>query len=676
MVKLRPLLYSCTLLGFLLCTLPVGANPEYWKNPKFEQGLRARTKDQWVETRKIAESMLAADRKDYCGLYLMAQVYFHAEGSLPRALHYIEQARHEIESSWGKTVPSHGPWRIHSQVVITQILLLQQMERYQQALDEVHLYNRNYRPPLLSMEGWPLLKLGRVEEARNKMKFALERCDPNDWDEKSAVLNSMGNIEFETGHLPEAYDCFMQMVEHYESTPAQPNFEPDPVYWGNAGESARDMLQFDQAEKLYLGATQHFSGTTYSDPWKVLGELYLAQARYPEAVQALKQMQLWRLSNTPQVAQNKWADCHLTAGIGLFSLGYDHESLQVMERLVNRPDRNSGISTKASLIEGRAQYVYALVLGNVIERVREERSWSNWRDWPALTWQIVGLEQKQALARSQAANLLSCGTGLVGLVQPYGNLSLDHPWMAPAAWTFFGSGPVNAAVDQRLKLVDKAQQANPSALALKYHFEPKREVPFLQATQVESLRAQGSLGQAEKLAKQCLDGLPPKELALRRRVLANLAAIKEIDGKTDESLRLFQQLMESDPTLLRQLHLALPIQFSASGDLAQQAAARLAYSPRFVIRAQAFKAQLQSQGSDITAVLLGPDGTVLKTIRSSVSSKNAGERPSADQVAMDFCREFHQEIFSPVVDLSQSDIYSIDGSTGATSSRQLEKLFK
>ncbi len=636
-----------------------------WGTPEFSECEKLQQDSQWAKARSTSEAMLARNRHDFGALYLLGRVHFVGEGSLPRASYYFDEARRELEKGWGKRVPTNGPWKLHAAILRNQILVRQQMEDYKGELALIKEFNKIYRPPLLSMEGWPLLKLGRIEEARRKLKLALDSCPADDWDQRSAILNSLGNVEFETEHMALAYKYFAELMNHFENATPENN---DPVYWGNAAEAARSMLLPDLAEKHWLAATRHFNAGTYGDPWKMLAELYLSQARYPEAIQALKEMQAWRLSCSPQVAQNKWADCLSTSGIVLFGLGYDEEALAIFDRLIDRPDRNSGISTKASLMTGRLYLIHSLILGNCHQRKLEERSFSDWQQWPSLSWQLFQLSRRQTLSQAQASSLIALDSGLKGFLKPYGSISLDRPWLLPATVSVFGPGPIQAAVQQRLKDLDaqKDELATPVDGA---SFDPQAERPYLLAVSSEALNAQGDYPQAEKLLNQCLEVLPPREAGLRHRVQANLIVSLEGQSKNQEALHYYQRIMESDPSLLRQLGLRLPIQWSSSGSLGDVAAGRLAGSPRFREQRSAFAAKVTSDSSGISGIVTGPDGAVLKRIRIA-----ATKDPDLDLI--DFCRSFHDQLFSPVIDLSQSDIYSIDSSPQAASAKDLEKILK
>lgn len=655
-------------IGLLLGGLAAAAlaQPAGWASDEFRQCEKLQQESQWVKARSLAEEMLAKNRRDFGALYLLGRVHFIGEGSLPRASYYFGEARKEVERVWGKrNIPGNGPWQLHAAILRNQILVRQQMEDYSGELELIKEFNKLYRPPLLSMEGWPLLKLGRIEEARSKMKLALQSCPSEDWDQRSAILNSLGNIEFETEHMAAAYQHFAELMNHFEHAPPESN---DPVYWGNAAESARSMLLPDLAEKLWLRSTKHFNAGTYGDPWKMLAELYLSQGRYPEAIQALKEMQVWRLSCSPQVAQNKWADCLSTSGIVLFGLGYDEEALAIFDRLIDRPDRNSGISTKASLMTGRLYLIHSLILANCYQRKLEERAYSDWRQWPGLSWQLLQLSRRQSLSQAQASSLIALESGLRGFLKPYGPVSLDRPWLLPATVSVFGPGPIAAAVQQRLD--DLESKKNESTTPVEdSSYDPKAEKPYLLAVSCEALNAQGAYAQAETLLNQCLELLPPREACLRHRIQANLIVSLEGQSKNQEALHYYQRIMESDPSLLRQLALRLPIQWSGNGSQAETAAGRLAGSPRFRDQRSAFVGKVTSNSGGISATISGPDGAVIKRVH-----LDASKEPDVDVV--EFCRLVHDQLFSPVMDLSQSDIYSIDSSPQSASVKDLEKILK
>ena len=619
-----------------------------FRDPRFIEACRNLDAKKFAKAREIAERMLAEDPNSYTATYIMGWIYYYGDGSIPRANNCFRLARQGLEKIWGTRPPNNGPFFIHQMIFQQEILSTIQMERYEEGLRLIEDFGKQYAG-MEAYKGWPLLKLGRVDEAREKMKLELSLA--RDSGPLSHALNTLGNLEFETDHMPQSYDYFLRICKMFEHSR-----DVDPVYWANAGETARDMLRFDEAEKLFLESSRRFHQFTYSDPWRFLSELYVSQGRLAEAITALKEMQTWRLSCSPQVAQNKWAEAMATAGIVLLSLGYDKESYDIFERLSNRPDRNSGISTTSSLMEGRNLYFYSLALRGYRQRLLEERSWSDWPTWFRLTARVWRLDRKLSLAEIRASDLIAGGTGLIDLLRPYGPRSLDRPWLAPGIWHLFGPGPVAAASRE---LIAQTPSDN------------KLQKTYLQAVLAETLTIQGrgSSKEAEELLSQILQELPSRDVALRTRAQADMVRVMENQGRTQESLHYLRQVMERDPSLLRQFELQLPIRWQASGGLASQAVSRLQHSPRFKTSQGAFVAQVQNDGEGLSARILGPDGTIFKSL-----SSPAGK--DTEETLTKFCQEFHDQLFAPMIDLTQADIYSIDNSPSTVSSKQVEKLLK
>ena len=619
-----------------------------YQDPRFLEALRCLDESKFAKAREIAERMLAEDPKSYTATYIMGRVYYYGEGSIPRAYHSFKLAKEELEAKWGRgKIPNDGPWMVHSAIWQQLIWSAMQMEHYEEEIQLIQDFDKAYQPSMAGQLGWPMLKLGRVEEARERMKMELKGAkDPV---QRSHVVNTLGNLEFEADNMAESYQYFLQLCKEMDH-----GSDMDPVFWANAGEAARDLLRFDDAEKHLIDATKRFSQYTFADPWRFLAELYVSQGRLPEALQALKKMQTWRLSCSPQVAQNKWADCLSTAGIVLLSLGYDKQAYNIFDRLTNRPDRNSGISTKPSLMEGRNLYFCSLAMRAYRQRLLEERSWSAWKAWVPMTLSILHLEQRLRLTEAHAASLLAGGTGIPDLLRPFGPRALDRPWLAPGLWRLFGPGPVAVAARYDMEHLKPAQ-------------EPQKI--YLQSVLGEALAVRGQYKEAETLFAQLLRDLPPREMALRTRIQANMVRILEGQSRNQEALHYLRQVMEHDPSLLRQFELRLPIQWNGGGGLADDALGRLKGSPRFRVASGAFVAEIQSDGNTLSARVLGPDGTVLKNI-------NTRALKTPEETIVKFCQDFHEEVFAPVLDLSQADIYSIDSSPSAVSGKKFEEMIK
>lgn len=629
-------------LALALCASCWAAVPE--DRPEFSKAQSAFYQSKFALARQLTEEILKIEPDNYAALFLLGQIYHYGEGSIPRAYYCYSKARGLVEKEFSR------PEASQSQTLYGELLenlgeAAQQLEHYQEAIDLVDLRDRLYPSQKhTARKGWPMLKLGRFDEARELMLKLLD--DPEHSGYRGHVLNNLGNIEFETDNMQKSYEYFAKIVDEVEGS-----YSVDPVYWSNAGEAARDLLRYDESEKLLLDSTKHFSPYTYSDPWGMLAELYAAESRMPEALEALKHMQAWRISGSAQVSQNKWAECYGHAGSVLLQMGYDEKALSIIERLVRRQDRNSSISTPATLVEARLVYLYALALQRNAQRLREKLSYCTWKETPGNLARLWQMERQIGRERQKVANLVVTNTGLAGFIQPFGARALDQPSLSPACWSCFGPGATIAAVRRSLA-------------------DPKPEMtarrPYLLAILGEASFYDWNDKDAQENLEQAMVQLPAAEVKLRNRCQAMLAKTLTRQSKNNEALHYLQTLMDSDPSQLRACQLRLPIAIESDGSrAAAKAAAWLRNSPRCIFANGAFVLKLS--GDPVKGQLISPDKTL-------VGSFTGQPRSNADDAARSFCEVFHAEAFKPIIDLSQGDIRSIDGSTG--SSRNVDDLEK
>ncbi|MBX3167125.1 MAG: tetratricopeptide repeat protein [Candidatus Eremiobacteraeota bacterium] len=632
------------LLCALLLMVPLWAEPPEG-SADYQKAESAFQSQKYAQARQLTEALLKQEPDNYAALYLLGAIYHYGEGSIPRAYYCYKRARRGIEKAYPDHPESSASSTLYGVVLQELSETAQQLEHYQEALDLIDERDRLYpSQKQAARKGWPLLKLGRFEESRQLMLKLLD--DPEHWAYRDHALNTLGNIEFETDNLEKSYEYFQKIAA--EAGPGS-----DPVFYCNAGEAARDLLRYDESEKLMLKSTENFNPYTYSNPWGFLAELYAAESRMPEALEALKRMQAWRISASAQVSQNKWAECYGHAGSVLLQMGYDEKALEILERLIRRQDRNSSISTAPSLVEGRLVYLYSLALQRNIQRAREKLSYASWKEVPALLARLFSMERQVARERERAANLIASRTGIDGFIQPYGARALDSPSVSSACWTCFGPGAVIAAVERSLKL-DKPEMA--------------ARKPYLTAILGEAYLYDWRVADCVAQLEEALKTLPAAEVKLRHRCEAVLVRALMQQGKRAEAMSHLQSLMDTDPSQLRACQVALPMTIESDGSQAANSARNWLYaSPRCQRGSGGFTLKLQSDQEKVTGQLVGPDGT-------SAGRFEGQPRGNASDSARSFCEVFHAQAFAPIIDLSQGDIRSIDGSTGAVRADALKNL--
>jgi len=632
------------LLCVLLLAAPLWAAPPE-ESEDYQKASTAFSSSKYAQARQLTEAWLQREPDNYAALYLLGLIYHYGEGSIPRAYYCYSRARQGIE----KATPDHpengpsGP--LYGNVLQELSEAAQQLEHYQEACDLIDQRDKLYpSQKQTARKGWPLLKLGRTEEARQLMLKLMD--DPEHSGYRDHALNTLGNIEFEADNMQKSYDYFAKIA-------AEVGAGSDPVFYCNAGEAARDLLRYDESEKLMLKSTEGFNPYTYSDPWGFLAEMYAAESRMPEALAALKQMQAWRISGSAQASQNKWAECYGHAGSVLLQMGYDEKALEIIERLVRRQDRNSSISTAPSLVEARLVYLYSLALQRNIQRIREKLSYAAWKEVPGLLVKLLGMERQVGRERERVANLVASNTGIDGFLQPYGAKALDQPSLSTACWTCFGPGAVIASVERSLAVTKPEMEARK---------------PYLLAILGEAYLYDWRVTDCQRQLEEAIKLLPAAEVKLRNRCQAVLVKALTQQGKLSEAMHYLQVLMDTDPSQLRACQVSLPITIESDGGrAANQARSWLYSSPRCHKAGGGFVLKLQGDQDKVEGQLISPDGTT--------AGRFEGQpRGNSSDAARSFCEVFHAQAFAPIIDLSQSDIRSIDGSTGAVRADALKEL--
>jgi tetratricopeptide (TPR) repeat protein len=590
----------------------------------------------YVRARESAEAILAANPSSFVAMFVMAEVYKEGEGNLPKARFFSRRAQQTLEGRWGRSVPPDGPWQWHAKVLRQLIQIVREMDLQAETIRLIEYRNELYTPKMSRELGWPLMKLGRMNEARERLQPALESDDP---ETRTGALNTLGAMEDELDHPEESYRIFTALVQEVRDK----NLEMDVAFLRNAAEAAWTLLRFDEAEKLLLEATNQFSPTTYSNPWEDLAQLYLGEGRFPEALAAVKEMHAWQHNCQPAMEQQRWAGAMTMTASLLVEVGFVDEALALQRQAIARPDRRAGTSTHADQAEAGQLLELHYGLGLAGARLEERMASAGPLDWVGLWWQrrAVGLERTAARRRA-AALIVGHGRveGSVRVTAPDG-ISVTE-WVRPTLAEILGPGVVGAVAEHLL-----ARTGETAA----------RERPYEQRIAGESRRRLGdSPGAAASLAEAAA-ALPRAEVLLRARCAALQGMAAAQLGEPTVAVGHYREAYDRHPGILRALDIALPVSVEASGGRAAVLAGSwLAASPRFARRDGGFAIRVVESAGGLEAAFVGPDGAILRQV---VVKAETDVRATARSL----CDAFHVKVFAPEVDLAQTDIASLEGST-------------
>lgn len=598
----------------------------------------------FVRARELAESIVRGDPNSIQGQVLLGMVLHHGEGSLPRARFHLARSQSLFESRFGREVPTDDPlWYWHVLALQELALVSGEMERYGERLEYLDQLEQLYGYNVTASRGWPLMRLKRLEEARVTAYQAL--TDSSDIDELLTGWTALCAIESIDGKRAKSFAACMKAVELGKD---QSEFA---LYLTNAAEGALGVLRPDEAERLLLQATEHFARPTLANPWMDLTNLYLSQGRVLEALGALREMTGWRLRQPPQVDIQTWGETDLASALFLLAAGRPKDAARLSSRTVEQPDRGGENSADFAQKRSAAELIHLMAERSAAEAEFETASWSEW--WPAMQAYARGLSHwvRSWAASRRAAVFFRDDRQLAMRVQPYmGGLVKIPSWVEPELVRVLGPGPLEAAVREA-----RLRETLPDARG------------FFDALETEVAAARGDATRTRGSAELALQQLPESEVLLRARV-ALLAA----DAAQDRASQVawYSLVLQLDPGTLRRQVSALPVQIESVADgEAERVAELLAGSPRLRESSLGFQLRVDATERGLSACLRAPDGTLYGC---GVGRPEPEDQPGA--LARRVCADFHANLFSPRIDLTQADMNSLDGSNVAGGGRSAERM--
>jgi tetratricopeptide (TPR) repeat protein len=661
-------------LFLLLCVVPALAqNPRFAGTPAEQAALRLLDKDDLVRVREDAHEILKQNPDSYAGHYLMGYTLHNSEGDLPQAKFHMKKALDLFIKKHGKSFSIDSPWGWYERSLMEMVQINAEMDLYQEQVDTLDTYMdvskrlfNTEAPSILVSYAWPLMKLERETEARKKLDKVSHYYDEGT---RTTYLNTMGALEMEFGHPQASYSAFKTLIEEVRSN----SWTQTATYLRNLGEASAGIGRFDEAERLYSEATRYFSPLTYSNPWFDLAFLYVSQARFPEAVSALQKTHNWRFSVRPFLAQQTWAqDMHVSAEL-LMHLGETDKALEVAEMITQRPDRQGGDSIQKDQKEAGTWMLYRSLCLAEAARLKESLTWkSGWQWWKAVAYRKKLLNDAR-FAGIKVRSLASNNERLASSLRPYyapGTFIMTD-WHRPDLVTVYGAGVASEALNE-------IYQKPPESLEV--------ERPALEVVRAEIAWARGDEDDAIEILKKAIPDVGESRAVLRARAEARLAGILFDEGRFEEAMEVGTRVLDTAPAMFRHLDLSLPVRIEATGDpVSKDIAEAIADSPRFHSDDRGYPIKIRANSDRLSATLLTPEQALLAEVSVPATRKVVKRKKpeGEDEESEDEQEEeeevldppdqlvalFHKKAFAPRLDLSQSEINSLDGSTLTDSRR-------
>jgi len=591
----------------------------------------------YIRARELAEVVLKKRPSSYVAHLVLGLTQHYAEANFPRAVYHLDAALRLYEQQHDVIKPKGHPWRWHAAILTELSATYGAMEQFSRQLGYMARYSELYDPDMVAERAWPLMKLRRFREARLAANLGLKTGRD---DQREIALNALCAIEFEQGNDQASYRACKNAVDDATLV----GRSPSSVDLTNYAEAARSMLRLDLAERIELDATVA-TVSWYANPWLELSELYMRQGRFEDALSALKEIPQYRAIRPPHVRDSDRNDNRRALASFLLLLGRPGDALAFTSKASIAPDRRAHNSRDPlqdqlviEMLDRRSRLVAAEIC---MERASTAPFLERLYKWPLAWLEASWLRFRAWRSAAKAKRLLKDDHRLTGVFQVgTSEAAVVPPWLMGELVSIMGAGIAKEAIERaREEDRRKGAEAYYDALFTEVAAAFDKDKRVLELSE----RALGALGQGEAL--------------LRTRVRAIAARAASRLGQTETALEYYETALRSDRGVFRRLGLPIPVRFTVQkSESALRIKRLLEGSPRLDVSDSGFELRVEASASEGNVCMIGAKGAVFDCIRAA-AKKNEDAISLASRVA----RQFNSEMFSPRIDLTRTDINSLDG---------------
>ncbi len=663
---------------------PLSQPKDFSRTPAEDEIWQLYQEDKLLTARRKTEELLEKDPDSIVGHFVLGQVLRRAEGSLPKAMKHLGRARELYEEKY-KPNPSNvpdTPWLLHREILYAAQTLAGELERHEYQLQLLDYHDSLYDPRLTAEHAWPLMLLGKYDEAREYAEKAVESRDDF---QRSLGRNALCAIEGEAGTRTKrfeaclaAYDEAAARAKHDDPFARPDAITSTTVHAYNAALAASSVLRPDEAERLAKAGTTRIEFTP-ANPWRLMVRLYTDQGRMSDAVLALREMQSWRRKQPPNLREQSRAETDIAYATVLLVAGETETGMRIVDRAIANPDRRGlTSSSKEQTLGAHALLRRAMRLTHA-EIEHERGTWSGTTERVEIGAQALERRAHTWADEERIRGVLGDDERLVRTFRMYVSGGLDPvpSWLVGDLIEVLGAGVVSVVLDMA-RAEEKAEMLDELE-------------PYYVALEAELALHRGDESEALELAEKALDQLPEFEKLLRARVAAVAGEAALELGQESKALGLLATAMQADAGVVRRRGIVLPAKLTieASGPVAERVVELLERSPRFDFDGSGFEVVVRGQGSELEICLNEAGGALLSCAVPKAPEAEAetdavagpdGAKPSEpaeledDEWAALAVEAFHERAFAMPVGLSNVDLGSLDGTATISEEAAREQM--
>ncbi|WP_417748942.1 tetratricopeptide repeat protein [Rosistilla oblonga] len=610
--------------------------------PEIEKDLFDAAHDEnFALARKLADQVLQENPDSLVGLYAMAHVEAYAENDFAYALNSIRRARAQAEAMGRRNPrdPIGQEWYIW--ILATEWHILFSLDRSEEVIAAAERIEQIYAP-VPWMKDFSLIKLERFDEARAEI----------------AKYRGLGTFDLDADNsVMVIEDKLKRRESSLEAARAMcQRFPERRVLQYNLGLAAISNASFAEAEQAFLAAAAATDDSASTTPYVPLAALLVQQGRFPEALDALKQAQIDRGQREPYTLHNDEANTNLAIASVLLAYNEADLALRFARRATESPDRAGSTSINERELRISDGLVLWTIQKYAREELQEQLSIGAVPSGAALA-QLTSLQSALWQTKQKfTSELIHSLT--VDLVRPHraGGIGIESQILSWHQFMLLDLIPLGV-LEVALSAAEKGET-------------PDWVSPYQQAIRAGIRLRKHDDAEALRLATAALEELPPRAEKVFRGFVAAIAgqAAWRLD-QPDEAIGHWSTAMRDFPQAFRLLDIQIPIRLSHQGsDLEQKVVATLAASSRF------FE---DPRGCEIIVRPFQDQQLLIEMFRNDRSRHLEILVPiiSEEGFVETTVELFHQRFFQPLVELTQADLGSLDGSpVAARMRREVDQL--
>lgn len=634
----------------------------------------------YITARNKAENLLKENSDAIGATYIMGLVFWEGEGNLLRALTFMKKAlaRFEKEYCDPKTgIPTQSEDQMWHQRMLRELARLYSDLDDREAEIDVHTRLAEIYHTALGIDAvWALMKLDRFDEATEIAKKTIENNNNEEYWIDTAYNNLTAIADARHEHL-QAYEESLKSVRYSAGRSC--------VVLTNHARSLMIMLRFDEAIEFLQKARKAKENDCVSNPYEELSAIYLLDTQWQKAISAM--LKARKQTVEPRLyAQTESKTRSYTADI-FYAMGFAEKAWELYNTVMDAPQRLGYDSLlKEQLLLSQRLVFYAISV-DYLKRLDEHiQAWIS----DHFFYRLASLESLDLLGLFKSEHLKTVSDLYETRNRVQRILWATHQKIFKDALVLKNIRSLIVPMyifspQYNFIIVDSIGRKTAEFLV---DYQEKslnsKEVEMIQPI-IDHFRAyiafrNGDDESALNYIQSYRKNVRPRMTLLDQQVQLIYAAVKMRQNDRDEAYDAMAKVYSVAPSLFRQFDLPLPVYWESrtsgvpNGDAIKK---MILSSKRFVEMSDApFRIAFDTTNDGMLQICLNSSmGT--RYACSSIDTRDY-DLPKDTQIPLpEIVDNFYHAAFSPKVDLSQSDLHSLDGSPVQVSADQaLEKLMK